>query len=205
MKIENATQWGVITVVLGFGLCAWFGPGLLKHKTGGDDNSGGKVTIPEETFSSNDLTAAIAVDLGSGVHSRYGKEVSQRTSDEASDMLRQIDGVKITKSTHPLVALKVAIIDLHNEQKSFNGYGIQVKKFESDSTVRVQVVGAASGTVAFSETLEGTKADSKTTDASSAMPENEREFAAVADALHKLDTNADFKNAVLRFQPNQTH
>jgi hypothetical protein len=204
MKPENAIQWTVIAGVVGIGLFVWFKPGLLKHKTD-DDDSSSKVVIPEERFSSNDLPAAVTIDLESGLHTRYAKEISQRTRDEASDILGQIDGVKITKSTNRLVVFNVTVLDLHNEQKSFTGYGIQAKTLESHSIVRVQVVGAASGTVAFSKMLDGVKTDSKTTDASSAMPEDEREFAAVADALHKLDTNADFKEAVLRFQPNQTH
>jgi hypothetical protein len=205
MKIENATQWAVIAAAVGVGLFVWLKPKMSQnwnHETA-------PVPVPdvtEEVFSSNDLTAAVGpIELQSGFHSRYGQEISQRTWDEASDMLGQIDGVKIAKSTHPLVVLNVAILDLHNEQKSFNGYGIQARTLESDSTVRVQVVEATSGTVAFSKMLDGVKTDSQTTTASSAMPEVEREFAAVADALHKLDTNTDFKKAVLRFQPNQTH
>jgi hypothetical protein len=202
MKPENTVQWAVVALALGAGLFVWFKP---KHAPRWEIEPPPVLPhVAQEdvtAVSSNQVTAAVApvqILSQTAARSPNAKLIAQKAWMEASDMLAQIDGVKLTRSSHPQIVVTAAILDLHNEHHQFKGYNIQTASVESHCSIRVQVLDAASGTIEFSKTLEGEKSDTQNTVVKESEPQEEREFGAVAAAIHKLDNDAQFKAAVSR-------
>lgn len=211
MKHANTIQWAVIALALGAGLVVW-----LRHKpspplSGVIPPSSLMAQIPEpreEAVSSNQVLVGVApIQFQSATHlpAATAQAIAAKAWAAASDLLATIDGVKISRSTHPPVVVAATILDLHDERSQFKGYNIQSQSITAHCSLRVQVLDSATGSIAYTKTLDGEKADTQNSYGSTASPEDARQFAAVTAALQRLVDDPDFKNAVLQFRSISTN
>jgi len=212
MKPENMIQWVVVAVAIGAGVFIWSRPRkiipppvqvvvreapVVQAPPPAAPPIPPPPPVPESVPSNKVLVAVAPVQFVSenGTMPPGTKTLAARVWTEVNDILSRIDGVKLTRSTHPQATVTVSILDLHDERHEFTGYGIHESSVETHCSVRVEVEGA-SGSVEFFKTLDGEMSDAQGTVAKATTPASERQFGAIAAALKKLHTDAEFKSAV---------
>ena len=196
-KGANAIQWAAIAVVLAAGLFVWFRPKRAAFPRPMDFSreAAALPDIPAAQLS-NHVVVGVAPLQNQSQTALRSKTIPARAQTLTEEILSQMDGVVTTRTMKPRIVVIPTILEMHDERKQFKGYGIESKSVVTSCSVRVQVIDGTGQSVAFSKILTGEKAETDTGVSKVSMPEDERQFDAVAAALHKLEGDADFKNAV---------
>jgi hypothetical protein len=102
--------------------------------------------------------------------------------------------VKLGKMLGANVVVMGTIVDIRDETKEFQGYGIKTKNTEVICKLNVRLLDMESGTIKFSKVVEGTRTYSQSTYGKTAS--SDRYFAAIEEALKKLGADPKFQAAV---------
>ncbi len=116
-------------------------------------------------------------------------------NDKTDGVPESIKSAKIRNLMPANIIVLLAITDVHDERRDFKGYGIEKKSVETKCSLRMQVMNAADGSIAFSKTLSGSKTENQTGDLTTSSTEDPS-FEAVLNAIQQLENDSDFKNAV---------
>jgi hypothetical protein len=102
---------------------------------------------------------------------------------------------KLQMTTLPNLIVFLAIVDFHDENLNFKGYGVTQKSVETTCSLRLQVMDTSDGSITFTKMLTGTKTI-QNTDALQDSSTEDSGFEAIKVALKKLDGDAAFQDAV---------
>jgi curli biogenesis system outer membrane secretion channel CsgG len=124
-----------------------------------------------------------------------------------SGLVDQEKTVKLGKLLGANVIVMGTIIDIRDDTREFNGYGVKSKSRDVVCQLRVRLLDIETGTVRFSKIVKGTKTYSESsygkTDSGDRDRDNsDRHFAAVESALEKLNDDAKFKAALFGKKPD---
>ncbi len=103
--------------------------------------------------------------------------------------------VKLGKMLGANVIIMGTIIDIHDDVKEFEGYGIKTKNTRVISQIRLRLLDIETGKVRFSKIVKGSQAFSKSSFGGTSS--TDRNFAAVQAALQQLEEDSEFQAAVL--------
>jgi hypothetical protein len=92
------------------------------------------------------------------------------------------------------------ILDLHDEDKEFAGYGVEIKNTDVVCAIRVRLLDET-GTIRFNKIVKGAKQYSKST--FGRTKSSDRFFGAIEKTIQKLEGDSKFRAAILGQKPDK--
>ena len=107
--------------------------------------------------------------------------------------------VKLGKMLGANLVVMGTIVDVREETKNFQGYGIKTENTDVLCQIRVRLLDMESGNVKFSKVVKGSKTYSKSS--FGGTKSSDRHFAAIEATLEKLGSDSQFRAAILGPKP----
>jgi serine/threonine protein kinase len=112
-----------------------------------------------------------------------------------SGLVDQEKGVRLGKMLGANEIVMGTIIDLRDDNREFDGYGIKRNVTDVVCQIRIRVIEIETGAVRFSKTVQAKK--TFTASSTGATNSSDRNYAAVETCLHQLNDDSQFEGALV--------
>lgn len=118
---------------------------------------------------------------------------------QLSPLVDSEKAVKLAKMLGANLVVMGTIVDVREETKNFQGYGIKTANTEVLCQIRVRLLDMETGNVKFSKVVKGSKTYTKSS--FGGTKSSDRHFAAIEVTLEKLGSDSQFRAAILGQKP----